>query len=102
MRLGCQRFHCKFLFKHLLDGRHLLCRQRQLWQRLRASLWVAFKKGNKVTEEARNRVSERYDAYLADAVWLASQSPRDLDRCDRDELIRATLSVRLIGPDGSA
>ncbi|AIU27179.1 hypothetical protein LV28_12175 [Pandoraea pnomenusa] len=56
---------------------------------------------SKVNEEARGRVLERYDAYLADAVWLASQSPRDLDRCDRDELIRATLSVRLLGQDGS-
>jgi len=56
----------------------------------------------KVNEEARARVLERYDAYLADAVWLASQSPRDLDRCDRDELIRATLSVRILGPDGSS
>jgi hypothetical protein len=55
----------------------------------------------KVNKEARERVLERYDAYLADAVWLASQSPRDLDRCDRDELIRATLSVRLLGQDGS-
>ncbi|MDP9604931.1 UNVERIFIED_ORG: hypothetical protein J2W38_004732 [Variovorax paradoxus] len=54
-----------------------------------------------VNIEARERVMERYDAYLADAVWLASQSPRDLDRCDRDELIRATLSVRLIGSDGN-
>ncbi|MGD7154098.1 ATP-binding protein [Ralstonia solanacearum] len=55
----------------------------------------------KVNTEACERVMERYDAYLADAVWLASQSPRDLDRCDRDELIRATLSVRLLGQDGS-
>lgn len=55
----------------------------------------------KVNEEARARVIERYSAYLADAVWLASQSPRDLDRCDRDELIRATLSVRLLGSDGN-
>ncbi|AFT69530.1 hypothetical protein B5T_01247 [Alloalcanivorax dieselolei B5] len=54
----------------------------------------------KVNKEARERVLERYDAYLADAVWLSSQSPRDLDRCDRDELIRATLSVRLLGQDG--
>jgi hypothetical protein len=54
-----------------------------------------------VNAEARERVLERYDAYLADAVWLASQSPRDLERCDRDELIRATLSVRLLGQDGS-
>ncbi|RKR43612.1 ATP-binding protein [Paraburkholderia sp. BL17N1] len=56
---------------------------------------------SKVDEEARGRVVERYDAYLADAVWLESQTPRDLDRCDRDELIRATLSVRLLGQDGS-
>lgn len=55
----------------------------------------------KVNAEARDRVIERYDAYLADAVWLASQSPRDLDRCDRDELIRATLSVRILGSDGN-
>ncbi|WP_458762515.1 ATP-binding protein [Cupriavidus basilensis] len=55
----------------------------------------------KVNGEARERVMERYDAYLADAVWLALQSPRDLERCDRDELIRATLSVRLLGQDGS-
>lgn len=54
----------------------------------------------KVNEDARDRVMERYDAYLADAVWLALQSPRDLDRCGRDELIRATLSVRLLGQDG--
>lgn len=54
-----------------------------------------------VNAEARERVMERYGAYLADAVWIASQSPRDLDRCDRDELIRATLSVRLLGQDGS-
>lgn len=57
---------------------------------------------DKVNDDARARVMERYDAYLADAVWLASQSPRDLDRCDRDELIRATLSVRILGQDGSA
>lgn len=55
----------------------------------------------KVNDEARARVIERYDAYLADAVWLASQSPRDIDRCDRDELIRATLSVRILGSDGN-
>jgi len=53
-----------------------------------------------VNEEARGRVVERYGNYLADAAWLASQSPRDLDRSERDELIRATLSLRLIRPDG--
>jgi hypothetical protein len=54
----------------------------------------------KVNAEARAKVIERYDSYLADAAWLAQQSHRDLDRCERDELIRATLSVRIIGQDG--
>lgn len=55
---------------------------------------------HKVNEEARQRVLERYMSYLADVTWLASQSPRDLDRCERDELIRASLSIRIISPDG--
>lgn len=55
-----------------------------------------------VNTEARARVQERFDAYLGDAVWLATQSPRDLDRRDRDELIRAALSLRLLRSDGAA
>ena len=54
-----------------------------------------------VNAEARIGVLERYDNYIADAVWLASQTPRDLDRSDRDALIRSTLSLRLIRPDGA-
>jgi hypothetical protein len=52
-----------------------------------------------VTEEARTLVKARYDGYLADAVWLAGQSPADLDRTGRDALIRATLSLKLLKPD---
>ena len=54
-----------------------------------------------VNTEARLRVLERFGAYLADAVWLATQSPRDLDHFDRDELIRAALSLRLLRADGA-
>jgi hypothetical protein len=54
-----------------------------------------------VTEEARKQVRARYDGYLADAVWLADQSPIDLERTGRDALIRATLSLRLLLPDTS-
>ncbi|MCB9610696.1 MAG: ATP-binding protein [Polyangiaceae bacterium] len=53
----------------------------------------------RVNEEAREKVLERYGAYLADAVWLSCQTTRDLERADRDELIRGTLSVRLLGQD---
>jgi hypothetical protein len=53
-----------------------------------------------VNAEARTSILQRYDAYLADAAWLASQSPRDLDRCDRDAVMRAMLSARLLSPDG--
>lgn len=54
-----------------------------------------------VNAEARRRVLQRYDSYLADTVWLASQTPRDLDRCDRDEVMRAALSIRLLRSDRS-
>jgi hypothetical protein len=52
-----------------------------------------------VTDEARALLKARYDGYLADAVWLAGQSPADLERTGRDELIRATLSLKLLLPD---
>jgi len=52
-----------------------------------------------VTEEARELIRARYDGYLADAVWLAGQSPADLERTWRDVLIRATLSLKLLLPD---
>lgn len=52
-----------------------------------------------VTVEARQRVRSRYDAYLVDAVWLANQTPNDLEKADRDALVRATCSLRLLRPD---
>lgn len=52
-----------------------------------------------VTAEARERVRSRYDAYLVDAVWLANQTPNDLEKADRDALVRATCSLRLLRPD---
>jgi hypothetical protein len=52
-----------------------------------------------VTDEARALLRARYDGYLADAVWLAGQSPVDLERNGRDALIRATLSLKLLLPD---
>lgn len=52
-----------------------------------------------VNAEARDRVRSRYDAYLVDAVWLADQAPNDLERVDRDALVRATCSLRLLRPD---
>lgn len=52
-----------------------------------------------VTGEARALLKERYDGFLADAVWLANQSPTDLERTGRDAIIRATLSLKLLLPD---
>lgn len=54
-----------------------------------------------VTEEARRVVRARYDGYFADAVWLASQSPMDLERTGRDAMIRASLSLKLLRPDAA-
>ena len=52
-----------------------------------------------VTDQARESVRSRYDAYLDDAVWLANQSPADIERASRDVVIRATCSVRLLKSD---
>lgn len=63
-------------------------------------LYVALDYGSsEVSEEARRVVRARYDGYFADAVWLASQSPMDLERTGRDALIRASLSLKLLRPD---
>lgn len=53
----------------------------------------------RITEEARESVRSRYNAYLGDAVWLTHQTPTELERADRDALIRATCSLRLLRPD---
>ncbi|SIO06857.1 Histidine kinase-, DNA gyrase B-, and HSP90-like ATPase [Burkholderia sp. GAS332] len=53
----------------------------------------------RITNQARERIRSRYDAYLGDAVWLAYQTPADLEDADRDAIIRATCSLRLLRPD---
>jgi len=55
-----------------------------------------------VNEEARGRVRARFDAFIADAIWLGEQTPNDLERANRDALIRATCSLRLLRPDVDA
>lgn len=52
-----------------------------------------------ISEQARTAVRSRYDAFLSDAVWLANQSPADVDRASRDAVIRASCSVRLLKSD---
>lgn len=54
-----------------------------------------------ISEQARSAVRSRYDAYLSDAVWLANQSPADIERASRDAVIRASCSVRLLKSDVS-
>ena len=52
-----------------------------------------------VTEDAKAAVLSRYDAYLGDAVWLANQTPADLEGTNRDTVIRAACSLRLLRSD---
>jgi len=54
---------------------------------------------SQVTEEARAGVLSRYAAYLGDAVWLANQTPADLEGTSRDAVIRAACSLRLLRSD---
>jgi hypothetical protein len=52
-----------------------------------------------INEEIRLQILGKYDSYIQDAIWLANQSPRDLDRSGRDEVIRASMSLRLLRSD---
>lgn len=51
------------------------------------------------TELAREHLIEQFSNYLTDAVWLASQTPADIDSAPREVLIRAAQSLRLLAPD---
>jgi hypothetical protein len=51
------------------------------------------------TDFARRRVIERYSSLVADAIWIADLDPLDLSRSSRDELVRASISIRLLRPD---
>jgi hypothetical protein len=66
------------------------------WLRPYAGLNLGSDKANNA---ARQALSEQFDSYLADATWLASKSPLDLARQDRNALMRAALSLRLLTPD---
>ena len=52
-----------------------------------------------VTQDAKASVLSRYDAYFGDAVWLANQTPADLEGTSRDTVIRAACSLRLLRSD---
>lgn len=52
-----------------------------------------------INAEARKAVVDRMDSYLADATWLLTQSAHDLERADRDALVRASIAIRLLRAD---
>lgn len=51
-----------------------------------------------VNDTIRQTLSEQFDGYLADAIWLASKAPKDLERQERNSVMRAALSLRLLTP----
>lgn len=53
------------------------------------------------TDEARSRLTRHYAGLLADAVWLAQQSPDDLAEMSRERLMRASLATTLLAPTAS-
>lgn len=50
------------------------------------------------TDEARTRLLRHYGGLLADAVWLAQQTPADLEDMSRERLMRAFLATALLAP----
>lgn len=54
------------------------------------------------TEEARGRLLGHFGALLADVVWLAKQTPSDLQAMSRERLMRASLATSLLGRTANA
>jgi hypothetical protein len=50
------------------------------------------------TDEAMTRLLGHYGGLLADAVWLAQQTPSDLEDMSRERLMRASLATALLAP----
>jgi hypothetical protein len=50
------------------------------------------------TDEAKARLLGHYGGLLADAVWLAQQTPTDLEAMSRERLMRASLATALLAP----
>lgn len=48
------------------------------------------------TDEAKAQVLGHYSGLLADAVWLAQQTPTDLEGMTRERLMRASLATALL------
>jgi hypothetical protein len=54
---------------------------------------------NDITTAVRDGIVARYVGLINDAIWLARQDTSDLANSSREELIRATMSLRLLRPD---
>ena len=52
------------------------------------------------TDQAKTQVLARYAGLLADAVWLAQQTPAELEEIGRERLMRASLATILLAPTG--
>lgn len=52
-----------------------------------------------ITASVRDSVVSRYIGLINDAIWLARQDASDLANNSREELVRATMSLRLLKPD---
>ena len=52
------------------------------------------------TSEAKARILGHYGGLLADAVWLAQQTPSDFEAMTRERLMRAFLATELLAPTG--
>jgi hypothetical protein len=50
------------------------------------------------TEEAQSRILSHYGGLLADSVWLAQQTPADIEAMSRERLMRASLATALLAP----
>jgi hypothetical protein len=72
------------------------CFEGKIWDEPYDSLEYGDKE---ITDGVRAGILSKYLGLMNDAIWLSRQDSSDLTTCSREELIRATMSLRLLRPD---
>lgn len=84
------------ILRSLIESHPEYCFEGKIWDAAYDSLEYGDKE---ITDGVRAGIMSRYLGLISDAIWLARQDSTDLATASRDELIRATMSLRLLRPD---
>ncbi|MCZ0735673.1 ATP-binding protein [Phreatobacter sp. AB_2022a] len=84
------------ILRSLIEQHPEYCFEGKIWDEPYESLDYG---DTEITDGVRSGIVSKYIGLLNDAIWLSRQDSSDLVNAPREELIRATMSLRLLRPD---